>query len=169
MHQAILHHLPARRTHEEALAINGGTDEPIQKATSSGQIISIDQLQSSMVCFIAQLKGKLTTQRYRYVTVFMDQHSQYTYIYLQQAITSAKTIQAKYSFECMAEDMGVCIHHYHADNGRFVDKGFVQDSQKQCQGLTYCRVNAHFQNGIAEKKNHNLQEQTRTMMLHALH
>ena len=100
--------------------------------------------------------------------MFVDQHSWYAYIYLQWAITSAETIQAKHSFECMAEDMGVCIHHYHADNGRFTDKGFLQDCQKQHQGLTYCRVNAHFQNGIVEKKIRDLQEQTRRMMLHAL-
>ena len=81
--------------------------------------------------FIAQLKGKLTTQRYQYTTVFVDQHSQYAYVYLQWTITSAETVQAKHSFEHMAEDMGIRIHHYHADNGRFADKGFVQDCQKQ--------------------------------------
>ena len=69
----------------------------------------------------------------------------------------------------MAEDMGVRIHYYHADNGRFADKGLVQDCQMQRQGLTYCGVNTHFQNGIAEKKIRDLLEQTRTMMLHALH
>ena len=65
--------------------------------------------------------------------------------------------------------MEIRIHHYHADNGWFMDKVFVEDCQSQRQGLTYCRVNMHFQNGIAEKKIHDLQEQTRTMMLHALH
>ena len=146
----------------------GAPTTPIQKAVSSDQIISIDQLESSTAGFIAQLKGKLTTQRYRYATVFVDQHSRYAYVYLQWAITSAKTVQAKHSFERL-EDMGIHVHHYHADNGWFADKGFVEDCQKQHQGLTYCGVNAHFQNGIAEKKIHDLQEQTRTMMLHALH
>ena len=64
--------------------------------------------------------------------------------------------------------MGIRIHHYHADNGRFTDKDFIQDCQKQSQGLTYCGVNAQFQNGIVEKKICDLQEQTWTMMLHAL-
>ena len=145
-----------------------GADDPIQKATSSSQIVSVDQLKSSMAGFIAQLKGKLTTQMYWYAAVFVDQYSQYAYVYLQQAITSAKTVQAKHSFEHLAEDMGVHVYHYHADNGRFADKGFIQGCQKQCQGLTYCGVNTHFQNGIAGKKIRDLQEQTRTMMLHAL-
>ena len=64
--------------------------------------------------------------------------------------------------------MGICVHHYHDDNGRFADKSFVEDCQRQCQGLTYCGANVHFQNGIAEKKICDVQEQTRTMMLHAL-
>ena len=141
---------------------------PIWKETSSGQIISVDQLESSMVGFIAQLKGKLTTQRYRYATMFVDQYSSYAYIYVQWAITSTETVQAKHSCECLAEDMGIRVHHYHADNGQFGDKGFVEDCQKQHQGLTYCGVNAHFQNGIAEKKISDLQEQTRMMILHGL-
>ena len=115
----------------------GAPTTPIQKATSSGQIVSIDQLESSTAGFIAQLKGKLTTQRYQYATVFVDQHSRYDYVYLQQAITSAETVQAKHSFEHLAEDMGICVHHYHDDNGQVADKGFVEDCQKQRQGLTY--------------------------------
>ena len=168
MNQAILRRLSVWQAHKEALAIKGVLTNPIRKATSSSEIVSVNQLESSTVGFIAQLKGKLTSQRYRYATVFVDQCSQYAYIYLQRAITSAETIQAKHNFEHMAEDMGVHIHHYHADNCRFVDKGFVQDCQKQRQGLIFCGVNAHFQNGIAEKKIHDLQEQTWTMMLHAL-
>ena len=58
----------------------------------------------------------------------------------------------------LAEDMGICVHHYHDDNGRFADKSFVEDCQIQCQGLTYCGVNVHFQNGIAEKKICDVQE-----------
>ena len=164
--------LPVWQAHKEALAIEGGGGggtNPIRRATSSRQIVSVNQLESSTADFIAQLKGKLTTQRYWYATVFVDQHSRYAYVYLQWTITSAETVQAKPSFERMDEDMGVRIHHYHADNGRFADKGFVQDCQKQRQGVTYCRVNAHFQNSIAEKKIRNLQEQTQTMILHALH
>ena len=168
MQQAIMRCLPVQQAHKEALAIERGRNGPNQEGNLIRQILSVDQLESSTAGFIAQLKGKLTMQRYWYMTVFVDQHSQYAYVYLQWTITSAETVQAKHSFERMAEDMGVRIHHYHADNGRFVDKGFVQDCQKQRQGITYCEVNAHFQNSIVEKKIYDLQEQMRTMMLHAL-
>ena len=58
--------------------------------------------------------------------------------------------------------------HYHADNGRFADKDFINDCKAQRQGLTYCGVNAHFQNGITERRIRDLQEQTRTSMLYAM-
>ena len=90
-------------------------DRKGEERTESGG--PINQLKSSTAGFIVQLKGKLTTQRYRYATVFVDQHLRYAYVYLQWTITSAETVQAKHSFEHMAEDMGVRIHHYHADNG----------------------------------------------------
>ena len=62
----------------------------------------------------------------------------------------------------------VKILHYHADNGRFADNAFIADCKAQRQSLLYCRVNAHFQNGIAERRIRDLQEQTRTSMLYAM-
>jgi hypothetical protein len=63
--------------------------------------------------------------------------------------------------------MGVRIQHYHADNGRFADNGFMNAVKKQQQTIYFCGVNAHFQNGIAVKRIIDLQEQARTMILHA--
>ena len=61
------------------------------------------------------------------------------------------------------------ILHDHADNGRFVDNGFIQACKDNNQGITYCGVNAHFQNGIAEKRIRDLQEQARMMLLFVVH
>jgi hypothetical protein len=63
--------------------------------------------------------------------------------------------------------MGVMIQHYHADNGRFANSGFANAVKKQQQNISFCGVNAHFQNGIAEKRIRDLQEQSLTMLLHA--
>ena len=52
-------------------------------ATKPGQIVSVDQLESPTPGFIAQLKGILTKQCYKYTTVFIDQYSQLSYIFLQ--------------------------------------------------------------------------------------
>ena len=118
--------------------------------------------------FIAQLKGKLTQQRYHYATVFVDQFSGYTFVHLQRRITSEETMQAKHAFERAAEQRGVKILHYHADNGRFADNAFIADCNAQRQSLSYCGVNAHFQKGIAERRIRDLQEQTQTCMLYAM-
>ena len=75
---------------------------------------------------------------------------------------------AKHAFERSAEQGGVKIMHYHADNGRFADNAFIQDCQANRQSISYCGVNVHFQNGIAEQRIRDLQERTRTSMLYAM-
>ena len=75
---------------------------------------------------------------------------------------------AKHAFERSAEQRGVKIMHYHADNGCFTDNAFIQDCQANRQSLSYCGVNAHFQNGIAECRIRELLERTRTSMLYAM-
>ena len=75
---------------------------------------------------------------------------------------------AKHAFERAADQRGVKIRRYHADNGRFADNAFIQDCQAQRQTLSYCGVNTHFQNGIAERRIRDLQERTRTSMLYAM-
>ena len=75
---------------------------------------------------------------------------------------------AKHAFERSADQRGVKIMHYHADNGRFADNTFIQDCQLNGQRLSYCGVNVHFQNGIVERCIRDLQEQTRTSMLYAM-
>ncbi len=48
--------------------------------TKAGQYVSVDQLISMQVGFIAQLKGTLTKKRYTAATVFVDHYSQLKYI-----------------------------------------------------------------------------------------
>ena len=82
---------------------------------------------------------------------------------------SNETVQAKITVERYSEERGVHVLHYHADNGRFANKGLIDNCQLNNQRLTYCGVNAHFQNGIAKKRIWDLQEATRTSLLFALH
>ena len=44
---------------------------------------------------------------------------------------------------------------------------WVTACREKGQGLTFAGVNAHHQNGIAERKIQTLQELTRTMLVHA--
>ena len=148
--------------------VKGVNKRQTKTATYPGQIVSVDQLESTTPGFVAQLKGTLTQQRYKYATVFVDQFSRYTFVYLQKRITSQETVMAKHAFERSAEQRGVRIQHYHADNGCFADNAFIKYCQENRQSISYCGVNAHFQNGIAERRIQDLQERTRTSMPYAM-
>ena len=82
-------------------------------------------------------------------------------------LSSQETIEAKKTFEQFAADHCVCIKQYHADNGRFADNAFKQHCSQQHQTFSYCGVNAHFQNGIAERAIRDITDTARTMLLHA--
>ena len=47
---------------------------------------------------------------------------------------------------------GRYVKHYHADNGRFADNGFIDAINTKEQKITFCGVGPHHQNGIIEKK-----------------
>ena len=79
-----------------------------------------------------------------------------------------ETLKAKAAFEAYARSLRVKIRHYHADNGRFTDKDFKTAIEDAGQIISYCGVNAHFQNGRAEKKIRDLQDKGRTTLLHAI-
>ena len=76
-------------------------------------------------------------------------------------------MQAKRAFERYANGFNVKIKHYHADNGIFAEAEFATAVQEDGQTISYCGVNAHHQNGRAEKKIRDLQDLARTMILHA--
>jgi hypothetical protein len=60
------------------------------------------------------------------------------------------------------------ITNYHADDGRFAERLFLDHAAPNGQGVSLCGVNAHFQNGIAEKRIRDLMERVRTSLLHAM-
>ncbi len=90
-------------------------------ATKPGEIVSVDQMESTEVGFFAQLKGSLTKKRYRYCTVFVDHFSPLRFVHLQIDDSAVETMLAKQVFEKFAAKHGVRILHYHCDNGQFAD------------------------------------------------
>jgi hypothetical protein len=88
-------------------------------------------------------------------------------VHLQIDDPTAETMPAKQAFEKFAAEHGVCILHHHCDNGRFADNAWKQSCKASRQRLTFCGVNAHFQNGIAERAIWNLLESARKQLLHA--
>jgi len=100
-------------------------------------------------------------------TVFVDHGNRLSYVHLQKSTSSEDTVEAKISFKAYAKQYGVSIFHYHADNGRFADDLFMRHVKQSKQTITFCGVNAHFQNGIAERRIRDLQEGGRKLLLHA--
>lgn len=142
-------------------------DKP-RTIAAPGICVSVDQLESSTVGFIGQLKGKLTTARYRAATIFVDHFSDMSFVHLQQSTSASETLLAKAAFESYARTCGVNVLHYHADNGRFAENAWREDCRVKNQQLTFCGVSAHHQNGRAEKKIRDTQDLARTSMLHSI-
>ena len=141
--------------------------DPTGIVTKPGDCVSVDQLESITPGLIAQLKGTPTHSRYHAATVFVDHHSRLGFVYLQKSTTAEETLQAKVAFEVFAASHGVKIYHYHADNGRFAENLWIDACKQGGQTLSFCGVNAHFQNGVAERRIRELQEHARTMLIHA--
>ena len=76
---------------------------------------------------IAQMVGFLTKQHYKYTTVFVDQVSRTGFVYLQQTCSAEETIEAERAFKKYAENQGVRDQAYHADNGIFKVKKWVEE------------------------------------------
>ena len=116
---------------------------------------------------ITQMAGFLAKQRYKYTTVFVDQASRMGFVYLQKTCSAEETIEAKRAFEQYAENQGVRVQAYHADNRIFKAKNWVEECRQRKQDLTFAGVHAHHQSVIAEQRIRELQETTRVMLIHA--
>jgi hypothetical protein len=90
-----------------------------------------------------------------------------SFVYTQKSTTAEETVQAKDAFERFAKAHQVVIKHYHADNGIFAEAEFLRAIEKANQTISFCGVNAHHMNGHAEKRIRDLQENARSMLLHA--
>lgn len=131
--------------------------------------MSVDQLVSPTPGLVAQLTGILTTKRYKYATVFVDQYSRFSYVYMQKTASAKETLEGKKAFELYASKAGVQVQAYHADNGVFRANAWMAACYHQGQSMSFAGVNAHHQNGIAERRIALLQQLTRSNLFHASH
>ena len=142
---------------------------PATQPLTPGEVVSVDQMVSPTHGFVAQMTGILTVQRYKYATVYVDQASKLGYTYLQKTATADETIKGKIAFELYARSHGVKVRGYHADNGIFRAHAWINHCNSRDQTMTFAGVNAHHQNGVAERRIRTLQNMARTMMIHAAH
>ena len=102
-------------------------------------------------------------------TIFVDHFSGLSYIHLQKSTNADETLEAKLAFERFASKFKVQVKSYQANNGRFAENKFMAAVKEAGQTITFCGVNAHFQNSVAERRIRTLQDQARTMLIHAQH
>jgi hypothetical protein len=141
----------------------------LQQATAVGQVVSIDQLVSPTAGFVPTHRGTPTVQRYVGATVFVDHHSDFTYVHLMIKMNAETTAEAKLAFERVAASYGATVRHYHSDNGLFDTKAFKASISKAGQTLSFCGVNAHHQNGKTKNRIKDITTGGRTALLHAAH
>ena len=84
------------------------------------------------------------------------------------ALSSDKAIQAKDAFETYATQRGVVVKHYHVNNGIFKSDPWIHHCQKRKQTHTFCGMDSHHQNGIAEHCIQTLSDSARIQLLHAI-
>jgi hypothetical protein len=115
---------------------------------------------------IPQISGKLTCMQVNGTMAIVDHYFDYVYVFLMHDLTLEETLLAKHAYERFLPSIGVTAKAYHADNGRFADKGFKDDCIASNQTITFCSVGGHHQNGIAECKIKELTLGARTLLLH---
>jgi hypothetical protein len=78
----------------------------LKKTPHPREVVSVDQLESSIPGFIGQMTGKLTNQCIVASTVHVDHASDLSYVYHQTSMTSEETLKNKLAFEKFAESHG---------------------------------------------------------------
>ena len=109
----------------------------------------------------------MTRARIWAATVYVDYVTGYLFVGLMKDQSAEATLQTKHDFEHLAGTRGVNVKSYHADNGRFAERSFVNDVKRCLQRISFCGVGAHHQNGITENAIKQLTLVSRTILLHA--
>ncbi len=154
-------HRRASPSANEACHIDSGDLHPVDR-------LSIDQIESLTPGYIDTFKGKPTKAKYNAASVYVDHASRFTFIKCHFSTSGSKAVEGKRIFVQLAASHGVKIKAYRADNGTMACHEYVSHVQVNQQNITYFGVNAHEQNGIAERAIRMLCDRARMMLLHAI-
>jgi len=133
----------------------------------AGAAVSVDHFESRLKGRTFSSFGTATSQTYVGGCIFVDHMSGYIHIGHQLGFSASETIRVKQDFERLCLDHGIMVDRYHADNGVFRANAFVQHIREHNQLIRYCGVNAHHQNGVAERSIRTVSDMARAMLFHA--
>jgi hypothetical protein len=140
------HHHPWHRKGRAS----GSTRKPTEVQPGDGT--SVDQIVSAQPGLIPQMAGFPTSDRIWSTTKFCNHIRNFVYVQLMRNFTLEKTLLAKRAYKKVLVQAGRTAKHYHANNGRFSNKGYHQDITTKGQSITFCGVGVHHQNGIIENR-----------------
>ena len=133
-----------------------------------GSLVHTDQYESSVGGRRMDTYGKeKEIYKYKGGTIFCDSMSTYIHLNHQSSLRAGDTLRGKHNFERYASEFGIKIEGYHADNGIFNSKKYVNDCEEQNQTLDFCGVGAHHQNGVAERSIQTVTNMARTLLIDA--
>ena len=102
---------------------------------------------------------------YKVMTVFVDAASSVTKVYFQTSTGGDETVASKVKFEAWCQSHNVQVKHYHADNGIFNKDAWRNHCTASKQSMSFCGVNAHHQNPLAENAIRRITNRARTAMM----
>jgi hypothetical protein len=114
------------------------------------------------------MSGFLTNRQIWGCTTFCDHVSDFVYVHLMRDFTIDETLLAVKAFEKVLAQANRHVKHYHANNGAFTHKSFMEEVNHKDQKITFCGVGTHHQNGIIENKNKMLTLSACTLLLHGI-
>jgi hypothetical protein len=99
-------------------------------------------------------------------TLFVNHASGKLFNCGQYSTNAVETISCKRHLESLAQQEGISIKKYHADNGVFALNVFKEDCALLDQRYLFSGVRAHHQNGIAGQNIKTVAQWARANMLH---
>jgi hypothetical protein len=134
-----------------------------------GECTSIDQYVSAFPGRLAHTYGKESPKdKYYGGTIFVDHATGFIYIKNQQSLRVGETLKAKHTYERFANEFGIKLKHFRADNAPFRSAEFQADLELKDQQIDYSGVGAHHQNGVAERALQTVTKWARSALLHQL-
>jgi hypothetical protein len=84
-------------------------------------------------------------------TLFVNHANGKLFKFCQYSTNAVETISSKRCLESLAQQEGISIQTYHADNDVFASNAFKEDCALLDQRYLFSGIEAHHQNGIAEQ------------------
>jgi hypothetical protein len=135
--------------------------------TKVGARVSVDHFESRLLGRTYDSYGKPSSTTFKGGAFFVDHASSFVHCEHQVGFSAVETIRAKQSYERFCMENGVVFQEYLTDSGTFKANQCVSHIHEMQQLLRLCGMNAHHQNGVADRSIQTISNMDRTMIVHA--